>query len=158
MNIYKLSKLISLILIIIVSFTGLKKTVNSTSNKNLNFPISSEIKKYENDIERILIPVDLQRMRLNTGIPIFIDWKSTPFKNDETIEWYERIKLTNSFFHAKKLNKQNELLLKIIKKDYISHVLIRDYENEHILNECNLIFKNYGYLFYEIKDCYSNLN
>lgn len=157
-NIYKLLNLISIILIITVSIIGLKKTVNSTSNKNLNFPIASEIKKYSNNIERILIPVDLQRMRLNTGIPIFIDWKSTPFKNDETLEWYDRIKLTNSFFHTENLNKQNELLQKITKKDHISHVLIRDYEKEHILDECNLIFKNYGYLFYEIKDCFSSQN
>jgi len=157
-KINKLLNLISIILITVVSLAGLKKTVNSTKNKNLNFPIASEISQFKNEIKRILIPVDLEHIRLNTGIPIFIDWKSIPFKSDETLEWYDRIKLTNSFFNSKKLDKQNEFLQKINKKDYISHVLIRDYENEHILDECNLIFKNYGYLFYEIKDCLNSQN
>ena len=124
------------------------------NNENLNFPISNEIKKYEIDIERILIPTNLQKIRLNSGLPIFVDWKTIPFRSDEVIEWYERIKLSNSFFGSKELDKQNELLLKIIEKEYISNVLIHNYEGNHILDNCNLIFKNNNYLFYDIKKCF----
>lgn len=153
-HIYRVLQLISITLILTLTFIGFKITVNSLNSENLNFPISNEIKKNKIDIERILIPTNLQRIRLNSGLPIFVDWKATPFRNDEVIEWYERIKLSKSFFGTQELNIQNELLLKIIEKEYISHILIRDYEGNHILDNCNLIFKKNDYLFYDIKKCF----
>lgn len=38
-----------------------------------------------------IIPVDLQRFRLFTGAPIFVDFKAIPYKDVEVIEWYERL-------------------------------------------------------------------
>ena len=153
-HLFRFLQLISITLILMSTFIGFKITVNSLNSENLNFPISHEIKKNKIDIERILIPTNLQKIRLNSGLPIFVDWKATPFRNDEVVEWYERIKLSNSFFGTEELNIQNELLLKIIEKEYISHILIRDYEGNHILDNCNLIFKKNDYLFYDIKKCF----
>jgi hypothetical protein len=39
-----------------------------------------------------LIPVDLQRFRLYTGVPIFVDFKSIPYKDTEVLEWYARLR------------------------------------------------------------------
>ncbi len=38
-----------------------------------------------------LISVDLQRWRLYTGAPIYVDFKSIPYKDREVIEWWNRI-------------------------------------------------------------------
>lgn len=38
-----------------------------------------------------LIAVDLQRFRLFTGAPIFVDFKSVPYKDVEVIEWWDRL-------------------------------------------------------------------
>jgi hypothetical protein len=40
-----------------------------------------------------VIPVDLQRFRLSTGVPIFVDFKSIPYKDAEVLEWYARLRL-----------------------------------------------------------------
>ena len=34
-----------------------------------------------------MIPVGLQRFRLHTGAPIFVDVKSIPYKDVDVIEW-----------------------------------------------------------------------
>jgi hypothetical protein len=38
-----------------------------------------------------LIPVDLQRFRLATGAPIFVDFKSIPYADAEVLEWHRRL-------------------------------------------------------------------
>jgi hypothetical protein len=38
------------------------------------------------------IPVNLQRFRLYTGAPIYVDFKSVPYKDSEVIEWHTRFR------------------------------------------------------------------
>ncbi len=42
------------------------------------------------------IPVDLQRFRLTTGAPIFVDFKAIPYKDVEVIAWRDRIRITQT--------------------------------------------------------------
>ncbi|HTU89904.1 MAG TPA: DUF6798 domain-containing protein [Gemmataceae bacterium] len=37
------------------------------------------------------ISVDLQQFRLFTGVPIYIDFKSIPYKDDEVLQWHQRV-------------------------------------------------------------------
>jgi hypothetical protein len=37
------------------------------------------------------IAIDLQRFRLATGTPLYVDFKSIPYKDDEVLEWYRRV-------------------------------------------------------------------
>jgi hypothetical protein len=39
-----------------------------------------------------LVPVDLQRFRLTTGAPIFVDFKAIPYQDVEVLEWYARLR------------------------------------------------------------------
>lgn len=43
-----------------------------------------------------VIPVDLQRFRLTTGAPIFVDFKSIPYKDIDVIEWRDRLRLAQA--------------------------------------------------------------
>jgi hypothetical protein len=49
-----------------------------------------------------LIAIDLQRFRLATGQPIYVDFKSIPYKDTDVMEWNRRLK------HAQKLNTDNK--------------------------------------------------
>ena len=42
----------------------------------------NEINFNYDTIERILIPINISYIRMNTGLPIFIDWKHHAFKYD----------------------------------------------------------------------------
>jgi hypothetical protein len=43
------------------------------------------------DDDPTLIPIDLQRFRLTTGAPIYVDFKSIPYKDEEVIAWRLRL-------------------------------------------------------------------
>ncbi|MFO0844109.1 MAG: DUF6798 domain-containing protein [Gemmataceae bacterium] len=43
-----------------------------------------------------IIPVDLQRFRLSTGAPVFVDFKSIPYKDTDVIEWRDRLRLAQA--------------------------------------------------------------
>ena len=43
-----------------------------------------------------VIAVDLQRFRLHAGVPIFVDFKSIPYKDTDVIEWHQRLLLAES--------------------------------------------------------------
>lgn len=42
-----------------------------------------------------LIPVDLQGFRLQTGAPLFVDFKSIPYRDTDVVEWHRRLLLAN---------------------------------------------------------------
>jgi hypothetical protein len=48
-----------------------------------------------------LIPVDLQRFRLATGAPIFVDFKSVPYAHTEVLEWFRRVQLVEAWYGEK---------------------------------------------------------
>ena len=45
-----------------------------------------------------LIPVDLQRFRLVTGAPIYVDFKSVPYLDREVIEWHLRMRRCEAWY------------------------------------------------------------
>lgn len=45
-----------------------------------------------------LIPVDLQRFRLATGVPIYVDFKSVPYADDEVLEWHRRVAQAETWY------------------------------------------------------------
>ncbi len=45
-----------------------------------------------------LIPVDLQRFRLHTGSPIYVDFKSVPYFDLEVIEWLRRMRQCEAWY------------------------------------------------------------
>jgi hypothetical protein len=47
-----------------------------------------------------LIPVDLQRFRLLAEAPIYVDFKSVPYKDMEVLEWYRRLRLAEMWFES----------------------------------------------------------
>ncbi len=45
-----------------------------------------------------LIPVDLQRFRLATGVPIYIDFKAVPYSDAEVLEWHRRVAQAEAWY------------------------------------------------------------
>ena len=91
------------------------KVINHIQNHKKNYPITNLINLHKKDITRI-IPTNLEYIRLNTGLPVFVDWKTTPYKNDALIKWYERIKATIRFMVQQSLKIRNYFLPKLSMK------------------------------------------
>jgi hypothetical protein len=43
-----------------------------------------------------IIPIDLQRFRLYTGVPIYVDFKSIPYKDTDVLEWRDRLRFAEA--------------------------------------------------------------
>jgi hypothetical protein len=47
-----------------------------------------------------LIPPRLESFRIETGMRVFVDLKSTPYRDTDVVEWYRRLILANAFYLA----------------------------------------------------------
>ena len=97
-----------------------------------------------------LIPTKLERFRLQTGAPIFVDLKTHPYKDIEVVEWYNRIQIANRFFTGSRGSRCN--VLREISSLYgVTHVVI-NYEQQ--LLDCSFLKKTFEdgkYFVYRIK-------
>ena len=87
----KTLKLVSIVFFVLSCFFFFIKNhyiKNSNKDFNKNLELVKKINKNYDSIERILIPDNLTYIRMNTGLPIFIDWKHHAFKYEEIIFGY----------------------------------------------------------------------
>ena len=148
-------KLIYVVFFSISIFFGLKSHILENLNSNFEKKIFlfNKIKKYYNEIDSILVPIDTVSIRLNTGLPIFINHKHHPFKHNEIIDWDLRLKLASNFYNAKNLDLQNQFLKEIIELEKISHIL---FKKSQFYPECKDLINDDDYILIEISDCYKN--
>lgn len=67
-----------------IQIPNLKKTTRGSLSSDFK-PVAAKAQ------DSRLIPVDLQRFRLATGAPIFVDFKSVPYKDTDVLEWHTRL-------------------------------------------------------------------
>ena len=139
--------------IILVSFYFTKNHFIDDNNKYFykKIEITKKINKNYNSIERLLIPVNLTFIRMNTGLPIFVDWKHFAFKYDEIIFWKKRMNLTESFFESKSYEEQRTNLDLINKIELVSHVLIK---KENVFSNCNDLIDDKIYSLINVQECF----
>ncbi len=67
------------------------------------------------------ISVDLQQFRLFTGAPIYIDFKSIPYKDVEVLQWHQRVLWNHQLYERRDWN--NEQIKDELKHRGITHVV-----------------------------------
>ena len=87
----------------------LPDSASKPGNANNNFAHLSVRK-------RDLIPLDMQRFRLYTGAPIYIDFKSIPYKDLDVIEWRDRIRVVESVYEAINAGRLSKALGHVARK------------------------------------------
>ena len=70
-----------------------------------------------------LIPIDLQRFRLATGAPTFVDFKSIPYKDVDVIEWRDRLKLAEKWYAEIAADKSGSATREM-SREGITHVVV----------------------------------
>ena len=142
-----------LLFLIMFSFFFVKNHFIKNINQNFytKLELSKEINKNYNNIQRILIPVDLSYIRMNTGLPIFIDWKHHAFKYDELIMWKKRINLANKFYESSDQVKQKNILNDINRIEKVSHILIK---KNTLKKDCDNLIDHEVYALIDINSCY----
>jgi hypothetical protein len=67
------------------------------------------------------ISVDLQQFRLFTGAPIYIDFKSIPYKDVEVLEWHRRVLWNHRLYEQRDWNK-DEITTELARRN-ITHIV-----------------------------------
>lgn len=150
----KYIKILSIIFIFFsVSIFSAKNHFIENSNKNFfkKMELINKIKENYVNIDRLLIPVSLEDVRMNIGLPIFVDWKHPPFKFNEIIEWKNRMNLATSFFTAENFDQKILILNEINKIENISHILI---DKNDIMNDCKDLIDDTKYSLVSKEECY----
>jgi hypothetical protein len=90
------------------------------------------------------------RFRIFTGVPIFVDLLTHPYKDREVIEWYERICMAKKFYRSRRIN-YKILLNTFVKKYHINHVVLLKNKKRNIdPNILQELYQNSRYIVYRI--------
>jgi hypothetical protein len=91
-----------------------------------------------------LIPVDLQRFRLITGTPIYVDFKSVPYAPEEVLEWERRLRQVERWYEENNFEKVDKL--EALEKSGITNVVLSIDPRKSYLGEAYETFSNKWYL------------
>ena len=99
----------------------------------------------------LLVPLNREDIRLNAKVPIFIDWKSHPFKANEVIEWHSRVLLVREFYESREIASAAQILNKINAVEPIRYVMT---VHHHLIKDCHPIYQNEEIQIYQIDKCF----
>jgi hypothetical protein len=85
--------------------------------------------------ETYLTPVKMQDFRLFTGAPVYIDFKSIPYKDADVLEWYRRLLLADRFYKTKDCE-----ILRTLTGEGVTHTVLA---SQDLPLSCPLIEETY---------------
>ncbi len=88
-------------------------------------PMMQQVRAAKKPGDCYLIPAleleQLENFRLETGAPIFVDYKCMPHRAEEVVEWFARLQLARAFYRAGRFSPA--LLQLIRRREKITHVV-----------------------------------
>lgn len=97
--------------------------------------------------ETYLTPVKLQDFRLATGSPVYVDFKSIPYRDSDVLEWYRRNQLTNRFYKKIDCN----LLASLETEAHITDVVLESDDFGRACPALQLMYHDKHYGVYAFK-------
>ena len=149
----KILSIITILIIFILSILGFNKTIQDYHDKNKN-ELYSFLASLDYNDGILLSPTDRMNVRLNAKVPIFVDFKSHPYRGDEVIEWHARILLSNKFYNSSSTIEEKILVLgEINAKQKLKYILL---DSDEPIKNCIPIYKDNNSIVYDAKKCFRN--
>jgi len=63
-------------------------------------PLENYVSTHKSPQDIYLIPIKMQDFRLATGAPVYVEFKSIPYKDSDVLEWYRRIQAADHFYKS----------------------------------------------------------
>lgn len=101
MNKYKMAiwVLISILLISVAAAGIVRFQIELSQQKSSpEFSLIDFVREEKQPGDVYLIPPKMQDFRLASGAPIYVDFKSIPYRPDDVLEWYRRIRIIERFY------------------------------------------------------------
>ena len=78
-------------------FSVLAEEYEDTTTQE-NYPFMLQIQEKTPEDAVLLIPLNEGDYRLGAQRPIYVDWKSHPYKGEEVMEWWDRVNFVRNFY------------------------------------------------------------
>jgi hypothetical protein len=111
---------------------------------------------HANDKDIWIVPpsnVLFDPFRLETGMPILVNWKTHPYKDREIIEWYQRNKEVENFYNEANTPKGRVLLCQLAAKYGITKVVVNANTPMAFYNGMSVCWQNDNYKVIGIEGC-----
>jgi hypothetical protein len=113
----------SLIVTLIFAIAGIIKFNTLWKEKHTapDRPMMAYVEANKKSGDIYLIPIDMQDFRLETGAPVFTEFKSIPYKDSEVLEWRRRVELARKFYAQPRCKQFRELY----SEEGITHIVLQ---------------------------------
>jgi len=109
-------------------------------------PLYTYVKNHLEAGQIVLTPIKMQEFRLATGSPVFVDFKSIPYRDLDVLEWYRRIQVADEFYKTPDC----ALLSSLLATETLTHIVLPTGKLEGGCDLLSLEFKTPAYEFYSI--------
>jgi len=69
------------------------------------------------------VPLDMQDFRLETGVPVYVEFKSIPYRDVEVLEWFRRVSLVGQLYRAE-ISRYACQTLEELAAEGVTHVVL----------------------------------
>lgn len=132
-------------------FLGVSRTLAGIDVDKHRGSVESYAKMHSSPDQIYLIPLNLESFRIASGVPIFVDWKSHPYRDTELLEWYKRVKLAMTFYKRLSTRDASAALTAIQRHARITHVVVPG-KVDHLHGiRGDRVFQNSQHVVYELE-------
>lgn len=93
-----------------------------------------------------LVPLDMQDFRLVSGVPVYVEFKSIPYRDADVLEWERRIQLTDLFYKKGDCGSLDKLAAK-----GITHVIATPKLYDWKCEGWEALYQDNNYAIYKIR-------
>ncbi len=93
-----------------------------------------------------LVPLDMQDFRLVSGVPVYVEFKSIPYRDADVLEWERRIQLTDLFYKKGDCGSLDKLATK-----GITHVIATPKLYDWKCEGWEALYQDSNYAIYKIR-------
>ncbi|MEW5700877.1 MAG: DUF6798 domain-containing protein [Candidatus Zixiibacteriota bacterium] len=94
-----------------------------------------------------LVPTRWEGFRLQTGAPLFVDYKTHPYRDVDVIEWYGRLRLAEAFYSA-----PDSTVLRQLRAAGVTHVILPDESADTPTGFGPAVYRGNGFGVYRLRD------
>jgi hypothetical protein len=138
--------------ILYMSVLGLSTTIGKIRH-NQAVPVSRYVRDTAHKDDVYLVPINWEWFRLQSGVPIFVDSKSHPYKDADVIEWHNRMTIARAFYQSRETKEAGENLNGILSCYRISHIIVEtNFPELSSILRCKILYKGDAFLIYSVNE------
>ena len=92
---------------------------------------------------------DFDDFRIYTGVPLYINWKSHPYKDTELVEWYHRVQVAGDFYQADPAT-QCQMLADFNQRAGVNRVIFKSKDASLDCGFTQEIYREQNFVIYRI--------